>query len=491
MANPYYIPSNNPSFFDQLAKGVDLGLTLTQAMQRAKMFEIQQQEMQQQQADRQERRTLADYLYPAEGRTAINPQTTFEEAPQGGSFGNFPSPTTPEQAGVVQRTPLSLQDVAARTGVLKGDPGTLVALAQMQRKAEPPQVIKDPDVGPYLWTPGSNAQFPPNRSANLSIGNIQADIIRQKAGTPEGGIDPDKAMGLLKEMRTNPEGPASLAYQGILAEESARPPGSLAQTESEDPRIRAFQRLNQIQLGQAAARTGATERAKVDVRNTPEARAGAANIAIGTAQGKSAVEAREAIGDLTQASAILDELDQLSANMITATDAVSSNTQGLKLYAQRYADAGSLPAVYEARKKNLAEALARNIGGVKGTATEGDIERMINGAPGFRDTVASRNYKIGAIRNIIETAIANKQALVNGTPADFTKARAQFKNLVDDLLNGGKWQGGKGATGTRQEQGAPNAPAIPKDKMLIRDSKSGKEYLYPVGEVPEGFARIK
>jgi hypothetical protein len=200
--------------------------------------------------------------------------------------------------------------------------------------------------------------------------------------------------------------------------------------------VRGTPQFQQTERNVAVARgTGAAE-GRVEVEGRPGTQAVKRKTAESTKLGAEAGEARTNLANLTQASAILDEMDTMSDKMITATTGMEANTQALKLFGERTVSGGSLPAVYEARKKNLAEALARNIGGVKGTATEGDIKRMVDGAPGVRDTKQSRAYKIGAMRTIIGSAIENQKRLIAGEPIDLNQARAQFSKLVDDFVGG-------------------------------------------------------
>jgi hypothetical protein len=106
-------------------------------------------------------------------------------------------------------------------------------------------------------------------------------------------------------------------------------------------------------------------------------------------------------------------------------------------------DPSSLEGIYEARKQTVGENLARQIGGVKGTATEGDIYRMLVALPkvGRGETSESRTYKIGAFRQAIQRAIINKQRFIAGEPVDLEASRREFRVMVDKLTGSGGSQG--------------------------------------------------
>jgi hypothetical protein len=194
--------------------------------------------------------------------------------------------------------------------------------------------------------------------------------------------------------------------------------------------------------------------------------------------GASATKAREQLASLSQASAIVDEMDALTKGFITATNAFDANIQGAKLFAEKTAAPGSPVGVYESRKKNLAESLARSVGGVKGTATEGDINRMLEGAPGIRETKQSRDYKINAMRMIIDTAIENQTLVMEGAPIDLGKARQEFKKLVDDFL--------AGKLKTAKPQGQSQSTQSPRQSATMRFNPATGKVEPKQQEQPQG-----
>jgi hypothetical protein len=157
-----------------------------------------------------------------------------------------------------------------------------------------------------------------------------------------------------------------------------------------------------------------------------------------TATGKNKAEAQEQLVGLQGASALVDELDHLSKGLSSKDEASFGDRaiRGARQYTRSY-DPASPEGIYESRKQTVGENLARNIGGVKGTATEGDIYRMLTALPRiYGETESSRAYKIAAFREIINTSIRNKQDFIDGKPIDLQRSREEFRKLVDKFVAG-------------------------------------------------------
>jgi hypothetical protein len=156
-----------------------------------------------------------------------------------------------------------------------------------------------------------------------------------------------------------------------------------------------------------------------------------------TATGRQKAEAEEQLVGLSGAMTLVDELDLLSKPLATkGIDTLSGISQSAGQYVESF-NPGKAAGIYEARKQTVGENLARQIGGVKGTATEGDIYRMLTALPKiWGETEESRAYKIGAFREIINTAIRNKQRYIAGEAIDPARSQAEFKKLVDQFVAG-------------------------------------------------------
>ena len=250
-----------------------------------------------------------------------------------------------------------------------------------------------------------------------------------------GQIDPSKVREAIKDLETTPQGFESRTFDAFVTEEKNRPLSMLQSGESSSPEIRAYQRMLGAIGAVAGARGGGAIMGQAGAKAQPQVQAAETGFARAKRTGSEQGEAIAALTDLAQASGMVDEIDALSKQLITAKTDIESVKQRLKFSGQAFAFHGSLPRVYETRKKNLGEALQRNIGGLRGTATEGDIERAMDGLPGFGDTIKSRNYRIAAVRAIVATAIDNKRRLIQGEPIDLEKSRQQFKEMVDTLLS--------------------------------------------------------
>jgi hypothetical protein len=176
----------------------------------------------------------------------------------------------------------------------------------------------------------------------------------------------------------------------------------------------------------------------LNVEQTPEFQANVKKKSQAAKTGSNIAEAQEQLPQLAGAMGLVNELDVLSKNIFTTSKQsgwLQRGTAAVGEYGRSW-DPSSMEGMYEARKQTVGENLARQIGGVKGTATEGDIYRMLVALPkvGRGETAESRAYKIGAFREAIQLAINNKERFIRGEPINLEESRRQFKALVDRFV---------------------------------------------------------
>lgn len=102
----------------------------------------------------------------------------------------------------------------------------------------------------------------PSKTAGSTMTGIQAEVINQMATDPTSGkLDPDKALKVMKDMRTNPQGAESRIFD-YLAEKN--------KSGKTDPAMeKAIKEFQGIVGGTAAQRTGGAERGRTEYRATP------------------------------------------------------------------------------------------------------------------------------------------------------------------------------------------------------------------------------
>jgi hypothetical protein len=139
---------------------------------------------------------------------------------------------------------------------------------------------------------------------------------------------------------------------------------------------------------------------------------------------------REQITQLDNASAIMDTLSGLADRLITAKSAPEALIQGGKLYAGAIAKSNPMAASYRDTQQMFLGVLSRTLGGERGVLTDRDIDRVSRGLPQFRDTETIKNFKLGAIRNILNVAIEAKKRVITGN-----ETNPQYRTKVDTMLN--------------------------------------------------------
>jgi hypothetical protein len=178
MSNRFYIPPG-PNWFDHLAKGIQLGLTLRAANQRSEEFELQKQELQRKQQERQTLRGISEQLLqPTETRTpnamAMPTAADYEDNPALATNLTPYAQSLGKEAFDVTRTPPSLERQLMAASVLSNQPATALSAYQ---HSQPPRVHNLPGVGPVVVGAGGTPHFPPNRTAGAQsdLGKLIAD----------------------------------------------------------------------------------------------------------------------------------------------------------------------------------------------------------------------------------------------------------------------------------------------------------------------------
>lgn len=143
------------------------------------------------------------------------------------------------------------------------------------------------------------------------------------------------------------------------------------------------------------------------------------------------------IADLDNAGFIVTQLDELSKQIITATDAASALIQGGTLKAGAFAKTNTAAAAYEDQLAQFTGVISRALGGERGVLTDTDIRRVVNGMPKFRDTKAIRDFKMGVIQLLFETATDAQKRAITGRAKD-PKIRKELNVLLDAIGLGGK-----------------------------------------------------
>ena len=144
---------------------------------------------------------------------------------------------------------------------------------------------------------------------------------------------------------------------------------------------------------------------------------------------KPQVKTKEALADLQQTEAIFDSIRQMSGALMIAKSAPEALLQSAKLYGGATLKTNTLAAAYEDSKQAFLGVLSRSLGGERGVLTDRDIARIDKMLPGFGDTKAVRDLKIGLIDNLLKTSMEAKNSMLAGKPVsgDF---RARIETLI-------------------------------------------------------------
>lgn len=246
-----------------------------------------------------------------------------------------------------------------------------------------------------------------------------------------------------------PKGPSSVGMAGLLQEEMARQ-NALQPGESKDPRVRAFARLQQMQVGQAgdvaAAQTGARLGTAATPQNLANQQATASVKAEASARGSMAgspisAEASKDIGMLNQ---IVSDAD--TAIRLFDPDVI-----------------GPFAAIAQTAKENFGETpvLGRLLGGPP-TSDQITLAQSIS-----RVRNVIRNKQYGATLTQFEKAAAETE--LTALEKSPTSAKQRLINLRDIFAKAAERQT-QYATTPRGDlgQGAPKNPGLPPNWSPVR-----------------------
>ena len=138
------------------------------------------------------------------------------------------------------------------------------------------------------------------------------------------------------------------------------------------------------------------------------------------------------LNSLDEVSVIVEAVDQLSTQLITAENALDAAKQGVSLKGGALLQTNPTARAYSDQKAQFTGVISRALGGEKGVLTDRDIDRVVKGMPGFGDRKAVRDFKIGTIKLLIEVSTESKRRkIMGGEPTLDQKKR--IKKLVNDL----------------------------------------------------------
>jgi hypothetical protein len=144
---------------------------------------------------------------------------------------------------------------------------------------------------------------------------------------------------------------------------------------------------------------------------------------------KPQTKTKEELAGLQQTEAIFDSVRQMSESLITAKTAPEALLQGVKLSAGAAVKSNTLAAAYQDSKQAFLGVLSRTLGGERGVLTDRDIARIDKMLPGFADTKAVRDLKIGLIDNLLKTSIEAKNSMLAGQPVS-----GGYRKRIEKLL---------------------------------------------------------
>jgi hypothetical protein len=300
-------------------------------------------------------------------------------------------------------------------------------------------------------------------------GSVTDQIVRELATDPSGAFDPVKAQEVLKSIRTNPQGAEGRLTDYIIKRN---------QTGVQDPAMeKSISDYQNFISGNTRSRARGTEGGK-----------------------------EQGLQDVIQSRLQRMTREELAKNSgrplpDSAQTAVTAMQDGI-LIASKLKDDFSPQerAQYVGYFRLPAQRLAQFI---KGDPRFAEFNALLKrsegtafGEGGKQLTGIEKDVVFGYIPTGKELSVADFEAKINQA-IDMGENRIRNRYEVS---RAGKGEPGDSIPALNNRGAAPRspsstnaaqAPAIPKDKMLIRDSKTGKEFLYPVGDVPDGFGRIK
>ncbi len=162
------------------------------------------------------------------------------------------------------------------------------------------------------------------------------------------------------------------------------------------------------------------------------------------------VAAVKSLADLQATGMIVDQLDKLSAAIITAESAGASAKQYLQLTAGAASNRNPVAAEYSDIKDSFTENLGRSLMAAKGVMTDADVKRFAGVLPKFGDLKSVRDNKIARLKSLIQNAAEVEAILAEGGQIPAEKVR-QFKaRLWEDPNKPAKWASAPAASGERK-----------------------------------------
>ena len=224
---------------------------------------------------------------------------------------------------------------------------------------------------------------------------------------------------------TTPEGQFVVGFNKQTGEEVHRQYlGQQAETEQKlvnpvDQRVAVLSKGKYKSLSTAldAGQHALAEQAEEEVRlSRPVEVARAAAGARAMETGK--LEMKQKMADLDNVNVLVDEIQGLTDNLITAKNGFEAIKQGAALQVGVLTRSNNAAKVYQDTRQAFLGILSRQLGGERGVLTDRDIFRISGALPQFSDTRAMKDFKIASLRLIIATAIDAKKRGLSGEPAD-------------------------------------------------------------------------
>jgi hypothetical protein len=140
---------------------------------------------------------------------------------------------------------------------------------------------------------------------------------------------------------------------------------------------------------------------------------------------------KERLTALTQAQGVLDQVDALSAKVITQNDWGKALAEGGQKAIEARIKSDPVAATFLDTRKSFTGNLSRALGSERGVLTDTDINRMSDAQPNFGDSKPIRDLKVGLMRDIWTT---NQAAVVGEvTGVDAKQARSKINELLEKM----------------------------------------------------------
>lgn len=252
-------------------------------------------------------------------------------------------------------------------------------------------------------------------------GGQQADVTPEQVVQEQPQATPQDDISQLRQQKLQVEGMVARTPQQESQKEAAINfiDGQIKDLQGQIPKdtaeSSATKTINAIHLSQTGKSfddgTQATQLAALQEQQRRSVAVSAAR-----AEVKVGIDVREDIAALDNTNLIVDTLDKLSGSIITAKGAGEAIKQRVSLSAGALAKTNETASTYKDQREQFTGVLSRSLGGEKGVLTDRDIARITKGLPQFGDTKKIRDFKMGVIKLLIDTAIESKKRLLNNQP---------------------------------------------------------------------------